>query len=121
MAKEKRFPSPANVEVDKSGKPVVSKAPAGPLPAKAVEGKKAELVQVHYSGDNAVILHNGVHSIANGLNHIAKEIWDEAKKMPNIAAHLKKGEMKEMGKGDAKADAPADDEADEASESDQSA
>lgn len=93
MAK-KRFPSPANVEVDKDFKP---KAPEPEQKApekkaeKVVVGKKPELVKVFHKGDHHIILHNSVHAIVPGDNWIDKGLLTEAKKHPTIAKHFKDG------------------------------
>jgi len=96
MAKGNRFPSPANVQMNK-GKPVVR--PVTPEPEKTFEGKKPNLIQVHSYLKNTVVLPNGVHSIAPGLNHIGKEEFESASSHPSIAKHIKDGSITIESKG----------------------
>lgn len=95
MAKDKRFPSPANVEVTKDGMPapVVNKEPKGPYPE--IKGKAQKLVTITYHGDNHVVLHNGVHHLAPGMNHLPEELWSEAKKHSNIQQLMKDKKLHE--------------------------
>lgn len=94
MAKDKRFPSPANVEVDKEGKP---KPPqenkGGPVLEKKVEGKSRPLVKVTHKGDNIIILHDGIRSLAPGENHVDAEVMAESAKHPSIAHLIKSGKL----------------------------
>ncbi|CAM6004900.1 unnamed protein product [Sphagnum balticum] len=118
MAKEKRFPSPANVDVTKSGVPIAPKAKVELTKAEVV-AKAQKLIQVHYSGENAVVLPNGVHSIATGLNHIGESVWTESKKHPTIAKLIKEGKIK-AADADEEFQAPAKlpvEESDDSSES----
>jgi hypothetical protein len=125
MAKANRFPSPANVAVDKkTGKPLAPKSdPVDKFSGKPVSGKKVDLVEVEYSGENHLVLHNGVHAIVKGLNHVSREIMDEAAKHPSIAALIKAGKIVIGGKKAAKPSAaePAKEESAEAPAQDESA
>jgi hypothetical protein len=105
-AEKKKFPSPANVTVHE-GKAVASPS-KGPMPEKVSVGKKQDLVQLHYSGENSVILHNGVHAISKGINHLPKDIFEEAQKHPNIAKLVKDGKLKVVGSPAEKAEEPVE-------------
>jgi hypothetical protein len=115
MAKDKRYPSPANVAVDKSGKPVAVRGPAGPMPERKVEGKKVDLVEVTHSGKGTIVLHNGTHSLVPGVNQIARDVMDEAKGHPHIAKLLKDGVLKIAGEKAAPAEEESKDESEEES------
>lgn len=90
MAKDKRFPSPANVAVDKKGLPLAPKAPA-PAQVKEVVGKRVDLVQVHYKGKNNHILHTQAHALAPGLNHVPRDVMNAEMKHPAMAQLVKDG------------------------------
>lgn len=99
MAKNNRFPSPANAQVGPDGKPAQPKPGAAGAQPKMAEGKPAEakplgkLLQVHYKGENNVVFPNGVHSLAPGLNHVHEAIMEEAKKHPSIAKLIEEGRI----------------------------
>lgn len=129
MAKNNRFPSPANVAVDKSGKPLPAKAVQAPLPEgsklhdpnqKVVNGSKVDLVGVHHKGVNNVVLHNGTHALAPGLNWVPREVIVEAAKHPHVAKLIKDGVLKIQSgdeaepEAEAKAEAPAEEKSEEA-------
>ena len=90
MAKDKRFPSPANVAVDKNGKPSVAIEKKEELKP-AVVGKKVKLVGVKHSGDQHVILPNSVHALAPGHNWVDESVISNAVKHPHIASLVSKG------------------------------
>lgn len=89
---KKRFPSPANIDVDKSGKPKAPEAKKEEQkPLKKVEGKRPDLVKVFHKGKFHIILHNSVHAIVPGENWIDKKIISDAQKHPTIFKHVKDG------------------------------
>lgn len=91
MAKNKRFPSPANQ------KPGAAKAAPGPLPEKpGVSGVKQDLVVVHYKKKNTHVLGIGAHSIAEGVNSLPKSVWAEAQKHPSVQQLIKDGHLAEV-------------------------
>ena len=83
MAKGNRFPSDANKK-----KGAAAKAEAAP----AVEGAKQDLVQVEYKKDNHHIL-SGVHALRQGVNHLPRSVWEEAKKHPSIQSMMASGHI----------------------------
>jgi hypothetical protein len=85
MAKDNRFPAPANPKkvVEKKEEP---KAP--------VIGKHQPLVELAYSEKNHHVLHGGVYALRNGLNHVPVDAWEAAKAHPSMQAMLKSGQVK---------------------------
>jgi hypothetical protein len=95
MSSDQRFPSPANVAVDKNGKPTVPVAPKAP-PQKTVVGTPSILVQIQYKGSNTIVLPHSVHSIVPGLNQLDSKAWALAQKLPAIQSLLKSGLLSEI-------------------------
>lgn len=92
MAKEQRFPSPANVAVDKNGKPKLHAQKAA-QPQVKVEGKKVDVVRVISKCAHHVILPNSVHAIAPGENYVDAKVMADAMKHPSIAHHVNSGKF----------------------------
>lgn len=98
MASNKRFPAPANKSAQSKAAPVkaAAAAPAPQAGMKAVEGKKQDLVQVHYKKKNNHIL-SAVHSLGEGINHVPRDVWESAKKHPSIQQMIMDEHIVEVG------------------------
>lgn len=96
MAKDNRFPSPANVEVGRDGKakPQKPKEVVKPAP---VHAKQVELTELSYAGDNHLVMPNGFHMLKKGLNFLPKSVFDEAKKHPHIKKMIEEKKIVEAG------------------------
>lgn len=90
MAKQVKVAAPAVQRV----KPAVAGSAPGLAPV-AVVGKKVDVVHVHYKKQNTHVLHH-VHAVAQGLNTLPKEVWEEAKKHPTTQALIKSGDLVEI-------------------------
>ena len=88
MAKASKFPSPAN---KKPGTKANEKK-IETVEEKTVEGKKQNLISVHYTKDNHHIL-DGVHALRKGNNSIPKEAFIEHMKHPSTQQLIKDGHI----------------------------
>jgi hypothetical protein len=88
MAKDIKFPSPANQNKRKEEK---MEAP------KEVVGVPVALFRLEYFGKHVQFLDH-VHSLAPGINSIPFEVWEKVKSYPAIVSLVEGGFIKEIGK-----------------------
>lgn len=95
MAKDNRFPSPAN----QNKRTHVVANTEEPKSAPVVEGKKQNLVQLEYKLENNHFLNpvSNVHSLAKGINHIPAHIWKAAKDHPATKKLMADGHLVVVG------------------------